>query len=106
MIDPNLNIGDMPVEQEIASGVISILQRLRSTLQELNSLQATWNINQLSAIIQEAAQSNQKVAGFSPTDWLAWNQAFNKLQYYLNYQDPDLGNKTLLQILFKRYSAS
>lgn len=99
-------VSEQPIEAELAARITGeLLPQLRALFAAMTTMQLDWRDNEMSAIIEKAAQSQQTIAGFPAENWVLWGATFNALQAWLETENEALGGVTPRQVLMRRYVA-
>ena len=99
-------VSEKPIEAELAARITGeLLPKLRELFAAMSAMQLAWQDNEMSAIIESAAESQESVVGFSPDTWATWGATFQALQAWLETENPALGGAKPRTVLMRRYVA-
>ena len=79
-----------------------VIPALRDTYRELLYLREEWDVNQVTAQIQQAAAANQTLDGYTAAQWAAWGAVVPAILTFLN-TPLSQGGPTARQILLQAY---
>lgn len=99
-------VSEKPIEAELAQRITGeLLPKLRELFAAMTAMQLAWQDNEMSAIIEDAAKSQESVVGFSTETWATWGATFQALQAWLETENPALGGIKPRTVLMRRYVA-
>ena len=99
-------VSEKPIEAELAARITGeLLPKLRELFAAMSAMQLAWQDNEMSAIIESAAESQESVVGFSPDTWATWGATFQALQAWLETENLALGGAKPRTVLMRRYVA-
>lgn len=101
-----MEVSEKPIEAELAQRITGdLLPKLRELFAAMTAMQLSWQDNDMSDIIADAAQAQTAIVGFSPETWALWGETFNALQGWLETENAALGGVKPRTVLMRRYVA-
>lgn len=100
-----MNSGEA-IEFELAETITSILlPQLRKLFGTMLEMQVAWEDNEMNKIIEQAATTQNNLAGFSTQTWAQWGATFRALTNWLETPNEAIGGTKPRVVLMRRYTA-